>query len=164
MDLLVRETGVSRHGIYNTAGDKAGLFRLALDDYREFEFTEAFAPVEVPDAGFAAIEAFIDAQITRVADRRHGCLIGNTLTERAAHDPAIRSRLSSHLKRVETGLAGALRNEAPHVSVIDSQLLARIITSFLNGLWAASHTGLDAQEMRLQAHLILSMVRDRLAN
>ena len=57
---LVRETGVSRAGIYSDFGGKEDLFHACLDRYQDTVVTPAFAPVEAEGAGIEGIQKYFD--------------------------------------------------------------------------------------------------------
>lgn len=137
---LVDATGVSRHGLYGTYSDKAGLFAAATDLYRDEVVTPAFAAVEAEGATVSDIRRYLIEQI-EMAEREGlpgpGCLIVNTMTETGPHDPAVAAIVDAHLERVRKGLANALPRT---LSDRERVRAAWFLCTAIQGLWAVSRT------------------------
>ena len=63
MNDLVRETGVSRDGIYSDFKGKRELFHACLVRYQELAVTPLFKQVEAEDARLFAIKKFLEEGI-----------------------------------------------------------------------------------------------------
>ena len=160
MEDLVAATGVSRHGIYAAFKDKRGLFRAALEAYRDAVVTPAFARVEAPGADLAAVAAYYETQIARAEAAGlpgPGCLVVNTQTEPATHDPAVLDLVAAHNARLHAGFLNALAN-APLRAGADLPALADTMVVFTQGLWATSRTVTDAAPLRRAVANFLSVL------
>src|ERR687896_537982 len=86
---LEAHLGLGRQSLYNSFGDKHSLFLKALDRYRHRMGEAAMAHLNVPDGGMAAIRGFFRWSVDSYTspDLRIGCLVANTISERASEDP-----------------------------------------------------------------------------
>jgi len=91
-------TGLKPGSLYGAFGDKEALFRRAFDRYA------AHFHASMPDGahGMAAIEAWIATQARLAGEdpERAGCLIINTLLERAEHAPETQAMADSRLEEI----------------------------------------------------------------
>lgn len=165
MDDLVRETGVSRQGVYSAFKGKRALFSACLDAYREAVVTPAFAPVEAPGAGLDAVAAYFEAQIARAEAARlpgPGCLFANTGTELGAHDEDARARVRAHEARLRAGFRNALSGAGGLAAEAELDDLAALLATFAQGLWSSSRVATDAAPLRRSAAHVLRVVRERI--
>lgn len=116
LDDLVAATGVQRYGLYSSFHTKHDLFLAALDRYEETCMASALADLEDPDAGLPAIRAFFDALVAAAdsPEGRYGCLMCNTATELAPHDPEAAARVAVGVQRMTQAFARALANAQQH--------------------------------------------------
>ena len=162
---LVRETGVSRYGIYGPFKGKSELFLACLQTYQERVVSPAFAPVEGPGAGLAEIRDYFETQIARAeADGfpGRGCLVAKTMTERAAHDHIVRNAVTAHNERLVAGFANALRGAAPDSSEAERQALASFLSISAQGLWAHAASVGSAEPLRDYVNTLMKLVEGRL--
>ena len=163
VDDLVQATGVGRGALYTEFGGKRDLFLACLDHYQDAAVTPGFDIVEANGAGLGAIQLFLDTRI-RLAKKLGlpgiGCLVSNTLTELAAHDPAIADATRAHFDRLTRGFANALSNEmklpAKDKPVIK---LAAFITMSVQGLWSFARCANDIREVQERADMLMELVR-----
>ena len=137
---LVAATGVSRHGLYQTYRDKAGLFQAAAARYTDQIVIPALEQVEAQGAGPAEIRAYFHQQIAlaeEVGLPGPGCLIANTMTETGPHDPAVAKLVRAHLDRLTAAFRGALSGV---VATEDLDDAAWFVTVSAQGLWSVSRT------------------------
>ena len=172
MDDLVKATGVSRHGLYSEFGGKHALFLAVVAAYQTAVVSPAFAAVEAPGAGFAAIEAYFETQIARAealdetfGPNPPGCLIANAMTETGPHDPAVRSAIRAHQRRLTAGFRNALGGEISDTRISDADLdaLAAFLAISAQGLWSATRAMDDLADARAYAATLLALVRERLS-
>jgi TetR/AcrR family transcriptional regulator, transcriptional repressor for nem operon len=163
MDDLVTVTGASRHALYSAFGNKDGLFAAAIDLYINTVVTPAFAQVEAPQAGLREISNYWEYQIARGAKAGlpgPGCLIANTMTERAPHTPEILRRVTAHNERLCAGFRNAVRGPGiatrhqATTSAIEGMAVA--LTIFSNGLWSYSRAVSNPRPLRLAAKNMIS--------
>ncbi len=137
MDELTKATGLSRSSIYNTFGDKHGLFmrclRFYLDDQTQQLATLAGKVANVKDRIRAAFE-FAVAEI--IADRmRKGCLMVNTTTEMANQDAEIAAVALSNMNEMEE-LFGAWVREGQAAGQISAGFSAGMLARHLFNLYS----------------------------
>jgi len=163
MDDLASATGASRHAIYSEFASKDGLFVAVLDRYIDTIVTPAFAPVETPGAGLSEIAGYWEAQVARGEQAGlpgPGCLLANTMTERAPHAPNVEQVVKAHNDRLRAGFRNALCGEgiaARHQSskqVIDG--LATALAMFSNGLWSYARVTPNARPLRLATKTMIA--------
>lgn len=170
IDDLVRETGATRHALYQDFGGKRELFLACLDTYPEACVTPAFARVERDGADLEDIAAFLEVRIAAAEARGLpgvGCLFANTQTELAPHDSEVAARIRAHHERLVSGFRNALRNAAPRGRrPAPAQLneLASLLAVSAQGLWSASRTVTDAGVLRRYAATLLDLVQRRLGD
>lgn len=135
---LVEATGVNRHGLYSSFGDKQGLFRAAAAHYTDHVVTPAFARVEAPGASLVEIRTYFANQI-RLAEETGlpgpGCLIANAMTETGPHDPEVSALVLAHMERLAAGFRNALSETVP-AKVRWRE--ARFLMISAQGLWSVS--------------------------
>ncbi|MCL6285008.1 TetR/AcrR family transcriptional regulator [Ruegeria sp. 2012CJ41-6] len=165
---LVRETGVSRGGIYSDFSGKQELFHACLDRYQDSVVTPVFAPVEAEDAGIDAIRAYFDNLLTGFESMDGvgiGCLVGNTLTQIDPTEKATRKKLEAHCMRLVTGFRKALAHEngadGP-LSAADLDDLARYTMISAQGLWSYSRLTDDVAILRCYTDTLLASLKARL--
>lgn len=100
---LVEATDINRGSLYNTFGDKAGLFTAAMERYsasspskRVIDAAEAGPPRETIENLFAEI---VDHGAADAKCR--GCLVTNTATEMTGRDNAVAERIRTNMQRLE---------------------------------------------------------------
>ena len=174
MDDLVRETGVSRHALYGAFSGKQTLFMACLDAYSAQIVSEAFAPVERDGATLETVAAYFERQIAfaeRLGLPGPGCLMANSMTERAPHDDAALAKVRAHNARLEAGFLNALQGEARRAAGAAAQrpaasttvsACAALLVVFANGLWSISRQVDDAETLRRSVREILEMVQERI--
>lgn len=166
MDALVQATGVSRHGIYTTFGDKQGLFQACFPKYQDLIVTPAFAVMETPGADLSSVAAYFETQISaaeQVGLPGPGCFVANSATEVAPHDTTTLSQVAAHNARLRAGFLNVISNAAPqHLPQKDREALADVGVVFTNGLWSTSRVTADAADLRRSVDLFLLMLKDTL--
>lgn len=169
MDDLVRASKVSRHAIYTEVGGKQSLFAASLDAYVRLVVDPAFAQVEAAGAGLDAVARFFEHQIVQAEASGlpgAGCLIANTLTEVAPHNPSVSAFVRQYNGRLQLGFRNALNNAtggsfgAMDFSSRDG--LAVTLVVFTHGLWAMSRSIGEAATLRALVHEMLQLVQRRI--
>jgi len=154
MDILVKETGSSRHAIYSDFGGKRELFIACLQTYQEWIVTPAFAPVEEKAAGLEALEAYFDERISfheASGLPGPGCLIANTMTEIAPRDEEIMGYVCAYNQRLEAGFLNVLtrmNQQSGRRNRQELEELASLLVIATQGLWSASRTLTDITTLR----------------
>lgn len=106
MSDLYEATGLKPGNLYATFQDKEHLFQRAFEAYA----AEFRASLPAGLRGLASIEAWIDTQVRLATDdpERKGCLIVNTVAERAAHSPETQSLAQARLEEIMQFFRSAL--------------------------------------------------------
>jgi TetR/AcrR family transcriptional repressor of nem operon len=139
MQDLVLHMGISRSSLYDTFGDKRGLFLAVLAYYEQEMVSPLLAPLQQPGATRERIQQVFRHEIVMaLTDQlRQGCLMCNTAVELGSHDPDITAHVASNLARIEAAFAAALTHaytskeiQTPH----PPRTLARYFTNALVGL------------------------------
>lgn len=165
---LVAATGSNKAAIYESYGDKKGLFLACLGTYRDVVVTSAFARVEAAGAGMNEIAAFFEHQIAN-AERSGlpgpGCLIANSTTELASKDAEVRAFVDRHLSRLGDGFSRALlgTERANAFKRKRARTMGQFLAVSAQGLWSYSKVVATADPLRAYARLLLSITREEMA-
>ena len=162
LDDLVRATGTTRHTLYLEFGNKDRLFEACLRDYSDKVVTPAFAQVEDGNSGLADIAGYFEYQIRRAEAGGlpgTGCLMANTMTERAPHSAEAASLVNGHLDRLQSGFTRALMQAVPeparsHKAEQRVRDHAQALVVFANGLWSVSRVTVRASDLRRSVGVI----------
>jgi len=99
MQELVTATGLSRSSIYDTFGDKYGLFLAALNFYKKNQ-TQIEAN-QIDDLESFLVNFFSTAIQASLKDEDHkGCFFVNSSVELAPHDEEVRSIVNANMEAV----------------------------------------------------------------
>jgi TetR/AcrR family transcriptional repressor of nem operon len=136
---LVDRMGIQRGSLYETFGDKRGLFFAALDRYDRVMTARLVAVLEGPGSGKEAIRQFFRLKVDLSVDpgRPRGCLVTNSTAELASRDRGTATRVGATLARIETAFRRAVvrAQKAGEIDPArDARGLARFLTSSAQGL------------------------------
>lgn len=158
---LVDAMGINRGSIYDTFGDKSGLFKAALDQYMSISPpSRLIATAETADPR-QTIEDFIRLQVDvscGVGGQR-GCFMTNTLTELCSTDDDMAKLLKTGLIRVEDALYTLIKRgqESGEISPWrDARALARFLVSTVQGIKALSKVDPGREALNDIAEVALS--------
>jgi TetR/AcrR family transcriptional repressor of nem operon len=152
---LVDATGVGRGSLYAAFGSKEGLYRAAVDRYRERFATPL---VEVLRRGDEPVREVVRAALTGVVDdivrdgNRQSCLIVSAATERVRHDTETARRVSATTQELEDALTEVVgRGQAAgEISgARDARDVARFLVMTMQGLKVLG--SIDPDRARLTA-------------
>lgn len=137
---LVDHIKINRYSLFAEFGTKQGLFEAALALYESEIVQWYFGALEAPDAGLdeliAVIEFFASAAGTPGTER--GCLICNSATERAAHDPVSRNFVESYVNRISAAIGRALEHARAQGNLrddVNTEQESRLLVSTLLGFF-----------------------------
>ena len=140
---LVEAMGINLGSIYDTFGDKAGLFELVIQRYqidapsqRLLDNAETGDPRE-------EIEIFFNALLERsdCPEGLRGCLITNSITELAARDTKMAAHFKAGVKRMEDAFFTLIKRgqETGDISPWrEARTLARSLLASAQGLIVVS--------------------------
>ncbi len=166
MSDLVNATQVSRHRFYTEFDGKHDLFLACIELYDEEVVTPAFSRIESTGAGIEAVAHYLKFQIARAEQAGlpgPGCLIANTLTEIAPHDPEVHAAAQRHNRRLKKGIATALRTSSDgSLSSKEIADLAFFVVASAQGFWSMSRSVTDARILRRYAATLIKLIHRRL--
>jgi len=163
---LVEATGINRGSMYDTFGDKRGLFQAAVQHYITNISAERLRKISESEHPLNAIRDYFDGLIEfSVGDGRElGCLITNSVVELAPHDAVIGETLRKSFARAEDAFYRALlrAQKAGDLGTgQDIRALARFLTATTNGLRVLARADADAATLRDVVDSALSVLEDR---
>jgi TetR/AcrR family transcriptional repressor of nem operon len=164
MSDLVEHLGVGRASIYATFGSKHELYLKALDRYERAGLTRIVRELSQPGPALPAVRAVVRryaAEATAEDLRLRGCMVTNTATELAPHDPAAARRVARNWDQLETVLHTALvraqaQGELP--AGRDPLTLARMLLVLLQGLRVTGKASSDPARVRDAAEQALALL------
>lgn len=160
---LVEALGLSRSSLYDTFGDKHGLFLHALRQYNQ----QSFGPVidlltHTTDPLATLHQLFAEAIALNVhSGAQGGCLIVNSATELDALDAAVGTLVQQSVQAVEEAFAAAIDRgqRAGTISPRHSaRALARSLHTTLTGLRVMAKAGASQEAFEDVVRLALSLL------
>ena len=143
MGQLVAETGVVRASLYSTFGNKAALFRRALERYGEFQKSQvdrAVGPMGMLRQWF---ENAIKGARSRTVPK--GCLLINTAAEYSALDAGLQKLVKLHLGLVEGFFRACVAAADPS---LDADAIAHVLLGANVAIYLLARTGAAEQQLR----------------
>ena len=140
---LVDAMGINRGSIYDTFGDKAGLFEAALERYFAASPLSTLMKSASDDSPRGVIEHVFDGLVTlgTSPEGRRGCLMTNTLTELCSRDDKLAKMLGSRMLQVENTLTDLIvqGQEMGEISnTREARALARSMICTMQGIQAVA--------------------------
>jgi len=163
MDDLVQATGLSRSSIYDTFGDKHGLFMKSLDLYRCMQQSELEQQCAKTDSLKKKIRAIFDYTIRDILNDkdRKGCLMVNVSMELSAVDQEVAALSLSNMEELEQ-IFSSLVKEGQAKGEISKKFtpkaLGRHLYSSLMGLRVSGMNRPDGELLREIVRLTLSIL------
>jgi TetR/AcrR family transcriptional regulator, transcriptional repressor for nem operon len=108
---LVERTGVNRHSLYETFGDKQALYLQVLRRFEARYFGHMLRDLDAEPGGLAAIERFLTRLGERLQERCavHGCMMLNTIVQRADVGDEVADFVNEKLKALYRAMRDAIR-------------------------------------------------------
>lgn len=154
---LESHLSVGRKSLYDTFGDKRGLFLRAIEGYTRVPF-----PITRRGAGWSAIEAMF-RQAPFFEEGRRGCLMANTTLEFGTEeDDAVSALIERHFARLERGFAAALDRAIADGDVKplgDVPAAARYLTLSLQGVAVMAKSGAPREAFEGAIDMVLNALR-----
>ena len=153
MEDIVRETGVSRYGLYGTFGSKRELFEQALEQYAESMGKKSFLRLLEPGASLDHIRAIFEERIEDLCqDEEHrGCLFVHTAMQLAPQDDELRGVLQRFMKRIAKAFSIGLDSAKGRKEIrddVDVDAAGESLTGTLFGLAVLGRTGFSRKSLR----------------
>ena len=160
---LLTAMGLGRGSVYDTFGDKRGLFMAVVERYIDQCTAETIAPLIDPAASREVLVAcFLQAAEQSAQDCNHkGCLMVNAAIEQAPHDRELASLLQGGFRRVEDAYYQALVRARdcgeinPHR---DLRAIAQSLVCVLQGLRVTARLNPDPLTLRHIAQTTLTIL------
>jgi len=108
---LVEAMGINRFSLYDTYGDKHSLYLQACEKYRNRMESRLIRQLEQSESGLAGIHRFFHELEDWYSPKqaRRGCMMVNSIVEKAPDDVQIRRHGQKFLKRLESAFEASLR-------------------------------------------------------
>jgi TetR/AcrR family transcriptional repressor of nem operon len=163
MDDLVQATGLSRSSIYDTFGDKHGLFLKSLNHYRcsqQGDLEKQCAKSDTPKKKIRSIFDYTIKDILADKDRK-GCLMINVSMELSAVDKDVAAVSLANMEGMEQIFSSMVKEGQTKGEIskkFTPKALARHLYSSLMGLRVSGMNRPDADALREIVKLALSIL------
>ncbi|SFU74501.1 TetR/AcrR family transcriptional regulator [Pseudoduganella namucuonensis] len=161
-DDLLGAMGIGRQSMYDTFGDKRGLYLAALERYNAASIAEFTGDMEAGASPLDGLEAALRAFARRAGAGREGCMGVTAVFEFGQSDPEVASisaaSARAQLAAIERRLASAgAAGETP--SDLDARAAAAFVASSLAGMRVAARGGADARALEQIAVFTMRALR-----
>lgn len=163
MDDLVQATGLSRSSIYDTFGDKHGLFLKSLNFYRcsqQGDLEKQCAKTESPKKKIRAIFDYTIRDILADKDRK-GCLLINVSMELSSVDKEVAAVSQSNMEELEQVFSSLVKEGQSKGEIskkFTPKALGRHLYNSLMGLRVSGMNRPDADSLKEVVKLSLSIL------
>ncbi len=163
---LVEATGINRFSMYQTFGDKRGLFLQALGHYFRHVLPQIVHLSEKSSGGVATIRRYFEALETTVTSPlgHRGCFGQNTGVELARKDEIALEPLNSMYAELGRNFERALQTARERGAIADDTPvaeIARFLVTIAQGMILMAKTGRDRQFVRSSKRQVNALL-DRL--
>ena len=163
MDDLVQATGLSRSSIYDTFGDKHGLFLKTLDQYRSAQLGDLKQLQAKTDSPKKKIRVIFDYLVKDMLsdEERKGCMLVNVSMEMSCVDKEIANAALQNMEEMEEQFYKLVKEGQTKGEIAKNaspKALARYLYSSLMGLRIVGKSRPDAEALRETVKVILSML------
>ncbi|HXW61340.1 MAG TPA: TetR/AcrR family transcriptional regulator [Candidatus Acidoferrales bacterium] len=161
LEALMREMGIARQSLYDTFGDKRGLYLRALAHYRDQtngEMQKMLDEMSSIRDGFAKLLYGLAAETREQHER--GCLLLSANLQRDTKDRVMRDFLRDNQARVEAIFVGALeraQKEGELSTEEDFTALARFFVVTIQGMRALARLRSDRKALEKVAEVALAV-------
>jgi TetR/AcrR family transcriptional regulator, transcriptional repressor for nem operon len=136
---MVAATGLNRGSLYDTFGDKHGLFLEVVEHYRAHVSARRLARLEEPGPARQKIATFFSDMVafSLGEGRLLGCLMTNSAVELAPHDRDTRLAVAANMAAMEAAFRRVLTRAKKSGELAADKSpadLARFLTATANGL------------------------------
>jgi TetR/AcrR family transcriptional repressor of nem operon len=160
--VLERHLGIGRQSIYDTYGNKLGLYHKALDRYSRVPVTHLLGRLEA--GGHQAIRSFFERLLAyQSCPRPPACFMVNSAIELAPRDHGVRLRVNEHFRRLEAGFRAAFTKAGSDRGLsglgrTDPRAAASLLTCAALGLLVAAKGGVPPGILHQMANAALTSV------
>ncbi len=149
---LTEATQLASGSLYKAFKDKRGVYLAALSHYKASRDAELRAALAPGHTGFERVRI----ALTQYAEASHGergrlgCMVVTGATELATFDDELARWVAASVRRVETLLAGLLREGVADGSIpahVDPAVTARLLLCLIQGMRVVGKTGGTRKDM-----------------
>ncbi len=161
---LVAATKLNRGSLYNTFGDKAGLFAAVMEAYAAAAPSSELVRVsETGGPARQAMETYFAALVERGSTdkERRGCLIVNTAAELVSRDPRVAQWMETAARLLEEALTVLVERGQAAGEIApwrDSRALGRFLFAAAQGLIVTGKMNPDPAVLEDVAAMALSLL------
>jgi len=157
---LTREIGVAPPSLYAAFGNKAGLYREALDRYEEKFGSLDLASIEKAASLTEAVRALLEGAVRAVThpNREPGCMISSGLTACHPDHLSLARDAAARRNAMRERIAEALR---PFASASEVQRLARHLAAVMQGISIQARDGATPVELQEIVEDVVSGLKHR---
>jgi TetR/AcrR family transcriptional repressor of nem operon len=157
---LVAATGLNRGSLYDTFGDKHGLFLEVVEYYRSHVTARRLAKLEEPGSAREKIATFFKevVEFSLGEGRLLGCLMTNSAIELAPHDRDTRLAVAANMGAMEAAFRRVLtraKRDGELAADKSPTDLARFLTATANGLRVMAKVSPDRTTLRSVVRIAL---------
>ena len=159
---LLEAMGISRQSLYDTFGNKRGLYLSAIEHYRRTQLSQALALLEREGSPVENVRSVVGFFEALAADARcRGCFVANAIVETGHKDEEIGKLLGETLELLRSAVERTLERAraAGELSPAKSPArLSRALTNAMIGLAVSGRLGLGRDELHQIQAGTLSML------
>lgn len=159
---LTRAMGVPRSSLYQTFGDKQGLFLAAVEHYGRTRLAPMLATLEGGGTLAEDLAAFM-AAVVRAATAEPatpGCLVSCALADCAGENERMRAELAARFDKAEAAIAARLERaqaEGALPADADCAALAAVLAAVSRGVMLRARSGAPAAALQRIADAALAL-------
>lgn len=161
---LEKAMGIKRQSLYNAFQNKQTLYERALAHYHQTVIVRNLAPLHTSKKPLKAIEAYFRARIDAIFDPSaiKGCLITNSITERALFDDRVRSLNAQSLDHMQAAFTTAVSNGRQSGEISedkDPAVWGALLLNCAQGLFVLSRVHPDRKAMTASVKHLLKLLK-----
>jgi TetR/AcrR family transcriptional repressor of nem operon len=161
---LLRVMGLSKSSLYQRFGGKKALFLKCVARYCDRVGTRLRERLDQTDSGLDFIRELLLNTVTETGEKecRRGCMLMNTASEFAQHDPEIAKRVSLGFAGLRSVLQLAVQRSQLKGEIAtdqDAGTLAEFLVSSIAGLKTVVKGGADEHQVRKIVEITLRALR-----
>lgn len=160
---LLKTMRISRGSFYNALGTKREVLVRAVRRYMDSGVDGIMTPLAEPGAGRAAIEQSFARLVDFTASPRgrQGCLISNSMTDRAMADPVLRAVLLEAREHAEATFTSAVERGQAAGTIHrreDARTISRFLLNTISGLMVMCKSSPGRAELEDIARMALRVL------
>lgn len=164
MEDLERAMGIKRQSLYNAFHSKQALFERAVAFYHETVIIPNLSSLRTSKTPIKAIEAYFRARINDVFDASaiKGCLITNSVTERAIFDDQVRALTAQSIEYMQATFTIAVANARKSGEIggdKDPALWGALLANCAQGLFVMSKIRPDRKTLTSPIRKLLELLK-----